>query len=55
MSIMQLIATAQTSGPQIPANNPPGAGYFLIALVVPVLALVVMMFIRTSAGRSSKR
>jgi hypothetical protein len=54
MSIVQLVAAAQTSSPQIPDSNPIGAGYFLIVLVAAVLALVVMIFIRTSVGRSSK-
>jgi hypothetical protein len=57
MSIVRLVAAAQTSGPEShpDASNPIGAGYFLIALVAVVLALVVIIFIRTSAGRSSKQ
>jgi hypothetical protein len=54
MSIVQLVAE-QTSGPQSQGSNPVAAGYVLIALVAAVLALVVMIFIRTSAGRSSKQ
>jgi len=57
MWLVQLVAAVQTSGPEShpDASNPIGAGYFLIALVAVVLALVVIIFIRTSAGQSSKQ
>ena len=55
MWAVRLVAVAQTSSAQIPASNPPTAEYFLLVLVAAVLALVVVIFIRTSAGRSSKR
>ncbi|HEX3891188.1 MAG TPA: hypothetical protein VHW46_01330 [Terracidiphilus sp.] len=48
MSIVGLVAAVQTNSPQIESSHPVAAGYFVIALVVPVLALVVMMFIRTT-------
>lgn len=52
--VLRLIAAAQTSSAQVPASNPATAGYFLIVLVAAVLALVVVIFIQTSSGRSSK-
>jgi hypothetical protein len=55
MWILRLVAAAQTSSAQVPAANPTGAGYVLLALVAAVLALVVVIFIQTSGGRSSKR
>ncbi|MGO9434099.1 MAG: hypothetical protein ACLPH3_24055 [Terracidiphilus sp.] len=55
MSIINLIAAAQTNSPSTDAGNPLAAGYVIFVLVAAVLALVVMMFIRTRAGRSSKQ
>ena len=55
MSIVELVAAAQTSSPQSWDSNPIGAGYFLLVLVAAVLALVVLIFIRTSARRASKQ
>jgi hypothetical protein len=55
MSIVNLIAAAQTSGAQSSdAGHPVAAKYLIFGLLTAVLALVVMMFIRTSARRSSK-
>jgi len=53
MSIEQLVAAVQSSGPS-QGSNTTVAWYFVIGLIAAVLALVVTIFIHTSAGRSSK-
>jgi len=50
----ECIVAVQVNGEQPPAGNPHYAGYLVIALVAIVLGLVVLVFIRTSARRSSK-
>ncbi|MGA8669967.1 MAG: hypothetical protein WB679_08830 [Terracidiphilus sp.] len=58
MSIAQLVAAAQTNVPQPMPSTQAGhsvlAGYSLFAIVAAVLALVVLIFIRTSARRSKQ-
>jgi hypothetical protein len=55
MSSLIQFAALQTTGPQTPSNDPPAALYFIIAIIALVLGLVVTIFIRTSARRSSRR
>jgi hypothetical protein len=52
MSIIECVIAVQTSGGQTEANNSPAVLYFAMALVAAVLALVVLVFIKTSARRS---
>jgi hypothetical protein len=54
MSIAACVAAMQTSGPQSETTNLPGAEYLVFALIAVVLALIVLIFIRASARRSSK-
>ncbi len=55
MSIVEWVATVQTNSPAAPTSNPPGAEYFVVAIIAVVLALAVWVFIRTSPRRSSKQ
>lgn len=61
MSILDCLAAeyfiaAQTSGGgQNLSSNTPASSYFLIGIVAVVMVLVVWMFIRANARRSSKR
>ena len=55
MSIAEWVYALQPNGPESPTSNPPATGYFVIALLALVLGLVVLIFIRTSSRRSSKR
>jgi capsular polysaccharide biosynthesis protein len=55
MSLLECVIVAQTSGSQTQAGNPPVAWYLVIALVAAVMGLVVLIFIRTSTRRSSRR
>jgi hypothetical protein len=54
MSIIEYVIAIQTGGTLTQTGNPPAALYFVIALVAVVLALVVLIFIRTSTRRSLK-
>ena len=54
MAIAEWIAAVQPGGESQNAN-PAVAWWFVYAIVAAVLALVVMVFIRTSVGRSSRR
>ena len=54
MSIVNLVAAAQTNSPSFDGGHPVAAEYVIFVLLAAMLALVVMMFIRTRAGRSSK-
>ncbi len=52
----ECVIAVQTSKEQLPqTSNPLAAGYFAIALIAVVVGLVVLVFIRTSMRRSSKR
>jgi hypothetical protein len=55
MPIAECVITMQTTGGQYPISNPPAAGYFVLGLLGVVLGLMVLIFIRTSGRRSSKR
>jgi hypothetical protein len=55
MSLAEWVAAAQATGGQSQTANTPGSMYFIIALVAVVLGLVVLIFVRSSARRSSKR
>ena len=56
MPVAQLLAAIQTNGPQqTQIGNPVGAEYWAIGLLAAVLALVILIFIRTSMRRLSKR
>jgi hypothetical protein len=55
MSIMECAVVLQTSGDQSPSSNTPAAEYFLFTIVALVLGLVVLIFVRSGARRSSKR
>jgi hypothetical protein len=55
MPIVLMVVAGQADGPQSHASNPVAAGYVVFALVAAVLALVVMIFVRTSMRRSPKR
>jgi FtsH-binding integral membrane protein len=55
MSIAECIAAVQANGPESQASNSPATMYFVIGLVAVVLGLVVVIFLRASARRSSKR
>jgi branched-subunit amino acid ABC-type transport system permease component len=54
MSIAECVIAVQSSS-ESHTINPPYARYLVIALVAVVLGVVVLIFIRTIAGRSSKR
>jgi hypothetical protein len=55
MSIVECVIAGQPSIGQTQTGTSPGTPYFLIALVVVVLGLVVLIVIRAKARRSSKR
>jgi cation transport ATPase len=55
MSIVEWVAAAQTGAPGSQTSNSPASGYFVIALLAVVLGLVVWIYIRVNATRSSKR
>jgi hypothetical protein len=56
MSLFEWVAVIQMdNGPQPQRGSSTAADYIAIALVAAVLGLVVLIFIRTSARRSSKR
>jgi hypothetical protein len=55
MSILLIVAALQTSGSQSQPGNTLAAFYFEIALIAVVLAFVVLVFIRASARRGSRR
>jgi hypothetical protein len=56
MSILEFFIAEQTSGGQTTlSSNSPTATYLLIGLLAAVMVLVVWMFIRANARRSSKR
>jgi hypothetical protein len=55
MSILDCLAAVQTSGGKTLSSNTPASSYFLIGIVAVVMVLVVWMFIRANARRSSKR
>ena len=55
MSILGLFAMIQTGDLSGQISHPMAGWYFLIALIAAVVVLVAMIFIRTSAGRSSKQ
>jgi RsiW-degrading membrane proteinase PrsW (M82 family) len=58
MAMMEFVFTLQTSGSQPQAGSQSAEGYawyFLYVVLALVLALVVLMFIRTSAKRLPKR
>jgi len=50
---LDLLATIQTSSPGPQGGFSTAAGYVAFAMVAAILALVVVMFVRTSTG--SKR
>jgi hypothetical protein len=53
MAIAEWIAAIQTNGKFESSTNPPAAGYFVIVLAVVVVGLMVWIFIRTNASKSS--
>jgi hypothetical protein len=56
MSLANYILTVQTGGsPASGMSNPDSSWYFVFAVVALVLGLVVLVFIRSSARRSSRR
>jgi hypothetical protein len=55
MSILEYLIALQTSGEPTQTNNTPAAGYVVLAITAVVLGLVVLIFIRVNARRSSKR
>jgi hypothetical protein len=55
MSIVECVIAVEPSIGRTEIGNSTGSPYFLIALATIVMVLVVLIFIRTSAGRSSKR
>jgi hypothetical protein len=55
MSIIECALAAQTSGGQTPADSTTSAWYLVIALLAAVTGLVVLIFIRTSGRRATKR
>jgi hypothetical protein len=55
MAIMECLIAVQTSGDAGSQSAEGYAWYFLFAVLALVLALVVLMFIRTSTKRLPKR
>lgn len=55
MSIAEWVAAIQTNGIDSQRRDPAAAGYFVIALVAVALGMVVLILIRSSARRSTKR
>lgn len=55
MSILECFIAVQTSGGQTLSSNSPASSYLLIGLLAVVMGLVVWVFIRANARRSSKR
>jgi hypothetical protein len=58
MSIMEFVIALQNGGDQPQAGSQSAEGYawyFVLGILALVLSLVVVMFIRTSAGRLPKR
>jgi hypothetical protein len=54
--VAEVIAQGQSNTPQNQASSSPASGaYLVIVLTVTVLALVAVIFIRTSMRRASKR
>jgi hypothetical protein len=55
MHILDFLAAIQSSNPESQNGFSPSlSGYLVFAMVASILALVVVMFIRTSTRRSSK-
>jgi hypothetical protein len=54
MSVAECVIAVQSSS-ETQTTNPPAVSYIVIALLAVVLGLVVLVFARTSARRSSKR
>jgi hypothetical protein len=54
MSIAEWVAAVQVGGTR-PEPSTPAEEYFVIALIAVVVGLVVLVFIRSSAQRPSKR
>ena len=55
MSIMECAIALQSIAGKAPASNPRSDEYFVIALLAVLLGVFVLVFVRTSARRSSKR
>jgi hypothetical protein len=55
MSMLEWVAAAQASGTESQSSNSFAIGYFVVALLAVVLGLIVWVFIRANARRSSKR
>jgi len=55
MSIAACAIAIQTSGPRSQPNNPPYAWYLFFAILVVIMALIVFIFIHTTARRFPKR
>jgi len=53
MLIAEWVASAQVGG-TAPEPSSPAAEYFVLGLIAVVIGLVVLVFIRSSARRSSK-
>jgi hypothetical protein len=55
MSVVELIALLQSGNGQAQTtSNPPSALYIVLVLAAAVLALIVLVFIRTTMQRSRK-
>jgi len=55
MPVVELIALLQSSDSQLQTSNPSSALLIVLALAGAVLALIVLVFIRTSMKRPTKR
>jgi hypothetical protein len=55
MPIAEYVASVQTNGPESQTSNSSAGLYFALALVAVVLGLLVVVFIKTSMRRSSRR
>jgi hypothetical protein len=55
LSVLNFVAAAQNSGPATQSSDPPSATYIVLAIAAVLVGFIILMFIRTSAGRSSKR
>jgi hypothetical protein len=55
MSSAKWVVLVQANGDKTGTRNPIGDKYFVIALGAVIVGLIVLVFIRCSFGRSSKR
>jgi hypothetical protein len=53
--MIEWVAAVQTSSPESQSSNSSAIEYFVVVLLAVVVGLIVRVFIRANAHRSSKR